>query len=207
MAKFDLIVGGELPPVETTDFENGPPDLSLHPHKGVWLPHLEVGLDIPCNSQVQLRVGPVVTLTEESVTYTWSVRDLAGDETSSLRSVRLSSISDQYHQLDETPIQFTMGGGSKYWDADASAITNLTLVALGVATGKLDPTVSRLWTAHGELVATTVVVSELLNLFLAIAQRRDALFTRKKMKEYALSQLEDINDLYTFDPTTGWDGD
>lgn len=196
----ELVLDGAVVDGSTRDFgDETPPDLPPAKGLGAWLPVVVIG-DDPYDAAAQRKTGPVKTVGEDAVTWTYTVTDIDLEE---LRAPKLAQISAEFARRNALPIRFTMGGEDKLWDADDVAIARISGIVLLRAGGAPMPD-PRPWTASGELLPTTVTIDDLTALGAAIAMRQDALFVVKKTLEYQVGQLATAADVLAFDPLAGW---
>lgn len=117
------------------------------------------------------------------------------------------AIEAEFTRLYNLPIDYEVGGETYTFHADEQARENITGVlmayreAVGLGLSLPDP---RPWTPMGE-GPISISRAQLAGLGIAIAARKDALFTIKKMKQAALSAMTDPTAIHAVDPAEGWE--
>lgn len=114
-----------------------------------------------------------------------------------------AKISAQFHDLATVPINFAVGGTTYTWDADEEAVRNITGVVLLFTAGRPVPN-PRTWCPYKSLTPVSVTHADLIGLGGAIADRKDALFTKKKTKQSEVASLTDVASVQAYDVNAGW---
>lgn len=132
------------------------------------------------------------------------VRDISPIELDTVRGPKLAELSAEFARRAALPISFSVASaGAKTWDADAEAIVNIMGIVQLIQVGADIPD-PRDWTAHGEVIPTSVTHAELINIGAAIAGRKDDLFVTKKTKEAEILALTDAVAIQAYDVSAGW---
>jgi len=111
-----------------------------------------------------------------------------------------SQVSALFEQKWQEPIEYSVSGTSYTWDADNSAVQNISGVVVLILAGVPVPN-PRTWTPYQSNTPIQITHAELIGLGLAIASRKDTLFFKKKTKYAEIDALTDTN---TYDVNAGW---
>lgn len=198
MAEYALIT----PSKQIIRYEdmNNPPELANGKPK--WVPVEYVGVQ-SYDPKYQKFEGPVVTVSNNKVTKTYTVRDLNEEEMEILRLEKDKEISDEFYIRVKQPIPYTVNGVEYLFDADDEAITNLIGVAMLVIAGLAVPN-PRPWSPHKSLTPVFLTHDDILGIGKAIADRKDYYFVKKKQKQAELAACTTPQQLAYFDALSGW---
>lgn len=158
--------------VDAREFVDAPPELA--PNKGAWLAEDD---DHP------------------------AVQAVAAEKVEAMRQAKARAISTQFGARAYALIDHAVGGTTYQFDADKSAIENLTGVLALINSGVL--TTSRGWKPYGH-AGILMAPADFVALVAAIATRKDALYQVKWTLEASLAAA-DADGVAAFDPASGWD--
>lgn len=193
MSLYALVKNGEI--IEYRNFEPNVDQSLLAAGKPRWLPVVDNEYD----PIAQMRGEMVV----EETRILRPARDKTVDEVAEMRAAKDEAIDAEFQRLFRLPINFTVGGQAYDFHADEDALQNIMGVVILINSGVPVPN-PRKWTPKDVLIPIDITHAEIVGLGAAIAARKDALFIKKKQKQYALSLLTDPVEIYAIDVTEGW---
>lgn len=170
--------------------------LALPPHKARYLPRVEVKPDFDSISEVL--EGPEVTFPGDSVVYTWTVRPKNADEIAELINQKRAEIAGEFERRWTAPIEVAVSGVSYLWDADTDSITNIMGVILSAQVMGVPESQTRTWTPSVSDTPVELTIGDVAALGVAIAQRKDALFAIKKMRQAQVSQMTSPQEIHDY---------
>lgn len=127
----------------------------------------------------------------------------AHDPLAGLIAEKSAAIQVEFNRRATENIAYTVDGQELIWDADATAIENISGVVLLIASGVPIPN-PRSWTPVGSFTPVDITHAELIGLGAAIAARKDALFVVKKAKQAEVAALGDANAVAAYDVMADW---
>lgn len=198
--RYALIKDGEI-----VEYRSGIPNVDQEVIRALGKPYLlpvEV-VDPEYNPISEVREGPVLTVEEDRVLETYTVRAKNSGEIYELQVAKDHAIQLEFERRCALPISFTVGGVEYPFHADAEARENILGVVVLIGSGVPIPD-PREWTPYGHTDPVSITHAELVGLGAAIAMRKDALFTAKKQKQDAVTQLSSAADVAAYDITADW---
>lgn len=191
-----------------TFWYEGPAPENLAPNKPRWLPVVDV--NVVYGSDTQALVGPIMTVEATRVTRGYNLREKNPEEISEMVKQKLQGIRDQFELRNLLPLELvTELSGAQLFDADITArhrVIGILMIVLVSKMFNIPVFESRAWTPHSSLTPVQVTPRDFVNLLIAVAQREDRLFQRKKQLEANLVGISnDPAQVAAFDVTIGWD--
>lgn len=165
--------------------------------------------EAPFDPVTQVREGPSYEVESTRVVERFTSRAKNGDEIAAMKAAKDTAIEAEFQRLYNLPILFTVGEVEYTFHADEQARENITGVlmayreAADLSLAMPDP---RAWTPM-DSGPISITRAELAALGIAIAARKDALFTVKKVKQAALAALTDPGAINAVNPLAGWEID
>lgn len=152
--------------------------------------------------------GPTYEVEASRVVERFTARAKNSDEIAAMKVRKDAAIEAEFHRLYNLPIAFAVGEAAYTFHADEQARENITGVLMAyreAADLGLSLPDSRPWTPMNEGAPISITRAQLAALGIAIAARKDALFTIKKMKQAALAAMTDPAVINAVDPLAGWE--
>lgn len=205
MSRHALVLNGEMI-ADPRDFEPNVDQSELAEGKPRWLP-VDVEEDA-FDPVTQVREGPTYEVEAARVVEHYTSRAKNEDEIAAMKADKDAAIEAEFHRLYNLPIAYTVGGTEYTFHADDQARENITGVlmayreAADLGLTLPDP---RPWTLMNVDAPVSISRAELAGLGIAIAARKDALFTVKKVKQAALATLTDPAAINAVNPLSGWE--
>ncbi len=199
MTEYALVKDGAI--FEYRDYAPNVDQSQLSPGKPRWLPVIE---DRPAYDQASEALdGPDIVIANAQVTKRWTKRAKTQAEIDAMIAIVDANIEREFERRWTAPIAHTINGVEYMWHANRDAVTNIMGVMLSAQAAGIGLDAARTWTPVGSDVGVQVTIADVIALGLAIAQRKDALFATKKVKQAQLKTLP-LADLAAYDATGGW---
>lgn len=187
--------------IEYRDYPPANDQSSLAPGKPRMLPVVE---DRPEYDQASEALdGPTVIVGATQVTKRWTKRAKTQSEIDAMVASVDARLEKEFERRWTAPIAHAINGVDYMWHADRDAVTNIMGVMLSAQAAGIGTGTARTWTPIGSNVGVQVTIADVIALGLAIAQRKDALFATKKLRQAALKTMSP-SDLVVYDVSAGW---
>lgn len=187
--------------IEYRDYPPANDQSSLAPGKPRMLPVVEERAEYDPASEVL--DGPDTIIGATQVTKRWTKRAKNQDEIDVMIAAVDRRLEREFDRRWTAPIAHTINGVEYMWHADRDAVTNIMGVMISAQAAGIGTGTARTWTPIGSNVGVQVTIADVIALGLAIAQRKDALFATKKLRQAALKTMSP-SALATYDVTAGW---
>lgn len=187
--------------IEYRDYPPANDQSSLAPGKPRMLPVVEERAEYDLASEAL--DGPDIVISDTQVTKRWTKRAKTQAEIDDIIDVIDIKIEREFERRWTAPIAHTINGVDYIWHADRDAVTNIMGVMLSAQAAGIGTGTARTWTPIGSNVGVQVTIADVIALGLAIAQRKDALFATKKLRQAALKTMSP-SDLVVYDVSAGW---
>lgn len=147
--------------------------------------------------------GPDIIIGATQVTKRWTKRAKTQAEIDVMIASVDAAIEREFDRRWTAPIAHTVNGVEYMWHADRDAVINVMGVMLSAQAAGISSDATRAWTPFGSDVGVSVTIADVIALGIAIAQRKDALFATKKLRQAAL-KIMSPSDLSVYDASAGW---
>lgn len=147
--------------------------------------------------------GPDIVISATQVIKRWTKRAKTQSEIEVMVASVDARLEKEFDRRWTAPIAHTINGVEYMWHADRDAVTNIMGVMLSAQAAGIGMGTARTWTPIGSNVGVQVTIADVIALGLAIAQRKDALFATKKLRQAALKTMSP-SDLVVYDVSAGW---
>ena len=187
--------------IEYRDYPPANDQSVLAPGKPRMLPVVEERADYdPASEALD---GPNIIIGATQVTKRWTKRAKTQSEIDAMIALVDARLEKEFDRRWMAPIAHTINGVEYMWHADRDAVTNIMGVMLSAQAAGIGLDATRTWTPVESDVGVQVTIADVIALGLAIAQRKDALFATKKLRQAALKTMPP-SDLATYDVSVGW---
>lgn len=187
--------------IEYRDYPPANDQSSLAPGKPRMLPVVEERAEY--DSASEALDGPDTIIGATQVTKRWTKRAKTQSEIDAMVASVDARLEKEFERRWTAPIAHTINGVEYMWHADRDAVTNIMGVMMSAQAAGIGTGTARTWTPIGSNVGVQVTIADVIALGLAIAQRKDALFATKKLRQAALKTMSP-SDLAVYDVGAGW---
>ena len=199
ITQYALVKDGVV--IEYRDYAPNVDQSTLPPNKPRMLPVIE---DRPAYDQASEALdGPDTIVGATQVTKRWTKRAKTQAEIGGMIALVDEKIEKEFERRWTAPIAHTINDVEYMWHADRDAVINIMGVMLSAQAAGISLDDARTWTPVGSNIGVQVTVADVIALGMAIAQRKDALFAIKKVRQEQLKTMTPA-DIVAYDATVGW---